>query len=96
MSSFLGFTIKICLLVASCSGSSYPNFEACRQNGNFIEGSGLLSTVGNFGGAPSWKLGLFDVAKATRWEDVVEALVSNEPRRGTDSVTLIFERPLKD
>ena len=61
-----------------------------------IEGSGLLSTVGNFGGAPSWKLGLFDVAKATRWEDVVEALVSNEPRRGTDSVTLIFERPLKD
>ena len=58
-----------------------------------IEGSGLLSTVGNFGGAPSWRLGLFDVAKASTWDEVVTALTSNEPRRGTDSVTLIFERP---
>ena len=59
-----------------------------------MEGSGLLSTVGNFGGAPSWRLGLFDVAKASTWQEVIEALTSNEPRRGTDTVTLIFERPL--
>jgi len=58
-----------------------------------IEGSGLLSTVGNFGGAPSWRLSMFDVAKASSFNEVVEALTSNEPRRGTQSVTLVFERP---
>ena len=28
-----------------------------------LEGAGLASTIGNFGGAPSWKLGMFDCAK---------------------------------
>ena len=36
---------------------------------------------------------MFDVARASRWEDVVAALVSNEPSR-TDEVLLLFERPL--
>jgi hypothetical protein len=39
------------------------------------------------------RLGLFDVAKANSFEEVVEALVSNTEER-TDEVTLIFERAL--
>uniref|UniRef100_A0A7S0LLK4 Peptidylprolyl isomerase n=1 Tax=Coccolithus braarudii TaxID=221442 RepID=A0A7S0LLK4_9EUKA len=56
-------------------------------------GDGLVSTAASFGGAIGWQISLFDVAKATSWDSVVEALVSNTPER-TDSVTLIFERPL--
>ena len=60
-----------------------------------IEGSGLASTIGNFGGAPKWGVGLFDVAKANSFQEVVDALLTNEKRR-TDTVTLIFERPKEE
>lgn len=56
------------------------------------EGDGLVTTAASFGGALSWQLGLFDVNKATSWQEVVDALTSNTPER-TDTVTLIFERP---
>ncbi len=55
-------------------------------------GDGLISTAASFGGAIGWQIGLFDVARAASWDEVVEALVSNTPER-TDSVTLVFERP---
>jgi len=51
------------------------------------------ATIASFSGAGlGWKLGLFDVIKATSWDDVVTALTSNTQER-TDSVTLVFERP---
>ena len=51
------------------------------------------ATVASFSGAGlSWQLGLFDVRKATSWDDVVTALTSNTPER-TQEVTLVFERP---
>merc|ERR1712087_228370 len=56
-------------------------------------GDGVVSTVASFGGAIGWQISLFDVSKASSWDAVVEALVSNTPER-TDSVTLVFERPL--
>mmetsp|Transcript_889 Transcript_889/g.1403 ORF Transcript_889/g.1403 Transcript_889/m.1403 type:complete len:175 (-) Transcript_889:1449-1973(-) len=55
-------------------------------------GGGIASTVGSFGGALSWQIGLFDVKKAKTWDEVVEALVSNTEER-TDTATLVFERP---
>lgn len=55
-------------------------------------GGGIASTVGSFGGALSWQVGLFDVKKAKNWDEVVEALVSNTEER-TDTATLVFERP---
>jgi len=57
------------------------------------QGEGLITTAASFGGALSWQMGLFDVAKATSWQEVVDALLSNTAER-TDTVTLIFERPL--
>lgn len=54
-------------------------------------GNGLISTAASFSGGIGWQCSLFDVMKAKRWEDVVEALVSNVPQR-TDEVVLIFER----
>merc|ERR1711920_140747 len=56
-------------------------------------GDGLISTAASFGGAIGWQISLFDVTSAQSWDSVVEALVSNTPER-TDSVTLVFERPL--
>lgn len=56
-------------------------------------GNGLLSTAASFGGAIGWQCSLFDVTKATSWEEVVQALVSNTPQR-TDEVVLIFERKM--
>ncbi len=56
-------------------------------------GNGILSTAASFSGAIGWQCSLFDVTKANRWEEVVEALTSNTPQR-TDEVVLIFERPL--
>lgn len=54
-------------------------------------GDGAITTAASFAGAISWQLGLFDVAKATSWDEVIEALVSNTEER-TDEVTLVFER----
>ena len=56
-------------------------------------GDGAITTAASFAGAISWQLGLFDVAKAKAWDEVVEALVSNTEDR-TDTITLVFERPL--
>lgn len=56
-------------------------------------GNGLISTAASFSGGIGWQCSLFDVMKAKRWEEVVEALVSNVPQR-TDEVVLIFERKL--
>lgn len=56
-------------------------------------GDGLVSTAASFAGGLSWQCSMFDVARATKWEAVVEALTSNVPSR-TDEVVLIFERPL--
>ena len=55
-------------------------------------GEGLGDTIGSFGGIIKWKPGLFDVNKASSWQDVVEALTSNTPERA-DEVSLVFERP---
>lgn len=56
------------------------------------QGDGAVTTAASFAGAISWQLGLFDVAKAKSWDEVVEALVSNTVER-SDSITLVFERP---
>ena len=58
------------------------------------EGDGAITTAASFAGAISYKLGLFDVAKAENWDEVVDALVSNTVER-TDEITMVFERPLK-
>ena len=47
----------------------------------------------SFAGGIGWQVSMFDVARASKWEAVVEALVSNEGSR-TDEVVLLFERPL--
>ena len=58
-------------------------------------GAGAFDTVASFGGVGlTWRMGMFDVNKAGSGDEVVEALVSNTSER-TDSVTLIFERPIK-
>jgi hypothetical protein len=56
-------------------------------------GDGVITTAMSFSGGISWQVSMFDVMKAGRWEDVVEALVSNEGSR-TDEVILLFERPI--
>mmetsp|Transcript_29882 Transcript_29882/g.44169 ORF Transcript_29882/g.44169 Transcript_29882/m.44169 type:complete len:190 (-) Transcript_29882:139-708(-) len=58
-------------------------------------GDGILSTAASFSGGIGWQCSLFDVAKATSWESVVEALTSNTPQR-TDEVVLLFERTLSE
>jgi hypothetical protein len=58
-------------------------------------GNGLISTAASFSGGIGWQCSLFDVMKAKRWEEVVEALVSNVPQR-TDEVVLIFERKINN
>jgi len=58
-------------------------------------GNGLISTAASFSGAIGWQCSLFDVMKASNWNEVVEALVSNTPQR-TDEVVLLFERPMKE
>ena len=39
-------------------------------------GDGAITTAASFAGAISWQLGLFDVAKAKSWDDVVEVSAS--------------------
>lgn len=56
-------------------------------------GESMMDTVASFGGMLSWKMGLFDVAKAKDWDELVDKLVSNTPER-TDEVILVFERPI--
>jgi len=56
-------------------------------------GDGVVTTVASFAGGISWQCNLFDVLKASAWEEVVEALTSNVPQR-TDEIVLVFERPL--
>ena len=56
-------------------------------------GDGVITTAASFAGGVSWQCNLFDVMKASAWEEVVEALTSNVDSR-TDEVVLIFERPL--
>jgi cytochrome c1 len=57
-------------------------------------GDGLATTAASFAGGLSWQCSMFDVMKASRWEQVVEALTSNVESR-TDEVVLIFERALE-
>lgn len=59
------------------------------------QGDGVVASAMAFSGGISWQCSLFDVMKAGRWQDVVDALVSNEPSR-TDEVVLLFERPLPE
>ena len=54
-------------------------------------GDGIVTTVGSFGGAIGWQCSLFNVRKATAWDQVVEALVTNTEQR-TDYCLLLFER----
>ena len=56
-------------------------------------GDGVITTAMSFAGGIGWQVSMFDVARANKWEAVVEALVSNEGSR-TDEVVLLFERPL--
>ena len=55
---------------------------------------GALETVASFSGLMEWKVGVFDVNKAKAWEEVVEALTSNEKSR-TDQIVLAFEREVR-
>lgn len=55
---------------------------------------GIMATAASFAGGLSWQCSMFDVMKAVKWEQVVEALTSNRPER-TDEVVLLFERPLE-
>mmetsp|Transcript_29289 Transcript_29289/g.63566 ORF Transcript_29289/g.63566 Transcript_29289/m.63566 type:complete len:175 (-) Transcript_29289:110-634(-) len=57
-------------------------------------GDGLITTAASFSGGVAWQCSLFDVIKASSWEEVVGALTSNVESR-TDEVLLIFERPLQ-
>jgi len=56
-------------------------------------GDGVISTVASFAGGIGWQCSMFDVLKASAWEEVIEALTSNTPQR-TDEIVLLFERPL--
>ncbi len=56
-------------------------------------GDGVITTAMSFAGGIGWQVSMFDVARATKWEDVVTALISNEASR-TDEVVMLFERPL--
>ncbi len=56
------------------------------------DGDGIGATAALASGQVSWRIGLFDVAKAKTWDEVVEALTSNTQER-TDAITLVFERP---
>ena len=55
---------------------------------------GALETVASFSGLMEWKVGIFDVNKAKAWEEVVQALTSNEKSR-TDQIVLAFEREVR-
>ena len=56
-------------------------------------GNGAITTAASFSGAISWQVSMFDVCKAAKWEEVIEALTSNVEQR-TNEVVLLFERPL--
>eukprot|EP00580_Thalassiosira_gravida_P020079 CAMPEP_0201673244 /NCGR_PEP_ID=MMETSP0494-20130426/34189_1 /ASSEMBLY_ACC=CAM_ASM_000839 /TAXON_ID=420259 /ORGANISM="Thalassiosira gravida, Strain GMp14c1" /LENGTH=143 /DNA_ID=CAMNT_0048155105 /DNA_START=33 /DNA_END=464 /DNA_ORIENTATION=- len=58
-------------------------------------GDGAITTVASFAGGISWQISMFDVLRAGKWEDVIEALVSNSPDR-TNEVVMLFERPLAE
>lgn len=58
-------------------------------------GDGLVTTAASFAGGLSWQCSMFDVMKASVWEEVVEALTSNVDSR-TDEVVLLFERPVAE
>lgn len=59
------------------------------------DGGGIAATAAAFsGGGLSWRCSMFNVMTAKSWDEVVEALVSNEASR-TDEVLLLFERPLE-
>eukprot|EP00585_Thalassiosira_rotula_P018522 CAMPEP_0196198564 /NCGR_PEP_ID=MMETSP0912-20130531/2554_1 /TAXON_ID=49265 /ORGANISM="Thalassiosira rotula, Strain GSO102" /LENGTH=205 /DNA_ID=CAMNT_0041471581 /DNA_START=66 /DNA_END=683 /DNA_ORIENTATION=+ len=58
-------------------------------------GDGVITTAMSFSGGISWQVSMFDVMRAGKWEDVIEALVSNSPDR-TDEVVMLFERPLAE
>ena len=55
---------------------------------------GMLETAASFSGLMEWKVGIFDVNKAKGWDEVVEALTSNEKSR-TDQIVLAFEREVR-
>jgi len=56
-------------------------------------GDGVITTAMSFSGGISWQVSMFDVMRASKWEDVVDALTSNAPDR-CDEVVLLFERAL--
>lgn len=58
------------------------------------QGDGIATQAAAFAGGLSWQCTMFNVLKAGSWEEVVEALVSNEQSR-TDEVVLLFERPVE-
>ena len=58
-------------------------------------GDSLLGSAAAFSGTGlKWQFSLFEVDKAGSWDKLLEALKSNTEDR-TDSVQLVFERPLK-
>jgi hypothetical protein len=54
---------------------------------------GIAASAAAFGGALSWQSSMFDVMRAVRWEQLVQALLSNTVDR-TYEVVLVFERPV--
>lgn len=45
------------------------------------QGGGIMASAMAFSGGASWQCSLFNVVKAESWDQVVEALVSNDPVR---------------
>jgi len=90
------------LAVTTKGGSSPDTKGECERVGDVLRycsnwslgpprGEGLGNSVSSISGQVKWQVGIFDVMKAKRWEEVVDALVSNTRER-TDEVVLIFER----
>ena len=59
-------------------------------------GNGAITTAASFSGAISWQVSMFDVCKAGKWEEVIEALTSNVEHVRTNEVVLLFERPFRE
>ena len=85
--------------LATCTKDGAPGCEragdvlryASRWTLGLPRGDGVMTTAMSFSGGISWQVSMFDVMKASKWEAVVEALVSNEAGR-TNEVVLLFER----
>jgi hypothetical protein len=56
-------------------------------------GDGIGTTFASFAGGLKWQCSMFNIMSVNKWEQVMQALLSNTIDR-TDEVVFIFERPL--